>query len=160
MQTPWWIAVSAPPSLERLAFPYIFGAKQILPQLSSSLCWVSPLFGDMMSQIVNLILEGIHTFWVLASGCAPRRNQTQHASVAHAPLLSLRRLTLKCRRDIAWPEWHCSHSKNPRFPTVKAVYCFDALSIAICQKPTFRSKQENYPTPTGLSMASCIWGSR
>ena len=51
-----------------------------------------------------------------------------------------------------------SHSKNPRFPTVKAVYCFDVLPVAIYQKPTFTSKQEKYPTPTRLSMASCIQG--
>ena len=43
---------------------------------------------------------------------------------------------------------------------VKAMYCFDASSIAICQKPVFRSKQEKYPAPTRLSMASCIQGSR
>ena len=38
-----------------------------------------------------------------------------------------------------------SHSKNPKFPTVKAVYCLEAMSIAICQNPAFKSKQEKYP---------------
>ena len=32
------------------------------------------------------------------------------------------------------PNGMCSHSKNPKFPTVKAVYCYKASSIAICQK--------------------------
>ena len=51
-----------------------------------------------------------------------------------------------------------SHSKNYRFPTMKAVYCFDVSSMVICQKPTFRSRQEKYPAHMRLSMASCIWG--
>ena len=42
---------------------------------------------------------------------------------------------------------------------VKVVYCFDASSMAICQKPTFRFKQEKHPVLTILSMASCIQGS-
>ena len=37
---------------------------------------------------------------------------------------------------------------------VKAVYCFEASSMAICQKPAFRSKQEKYPAPTRLSVAT------
>ena len=52
----------------------------------------------------------------------------------------------------------CSHLKNPRFPIVKAVYCFDASSVVIYQKSTFRSRQEKYPVFMRLSMASCIWG--
>ena len=40
------------------------------------------------------------------------------------------------------------------------MYCFDASSIVICQNPNFRSKQEKYPAPTRLLMASCIQGSR
>ena len=34
------------------------------------------LSGDVMSQIVDLILEEFHTWWVLAPGCAPRSDQT------------------------------------------------------------------------------------
>ena len=50
------------------------------------------------------------------------------------------------------------HSKNPKLPTVKGVYCFNASSIFICQNPDFRSKQAKYPSPTKLSNASCILG--
>ena len=39
------------------------------------------------------------------------------------------------------PNGILSHSKNPRLPTVKAVYCFDASSILICQNLDFRSRQ-------------------
>ena len=35
-----------------------------------------------------------------------------------------------------------SHLKNPKLPTVKAVYCVNASSIFICQNPNLRSKQE------------------
>ena len=35
-----------------------------------------------------------------------------------------------------------SHSKNPKLPTVKVVYCFDAFSIFICQNPNLRSRLE------------------
>ena len=31
------------------------------------------------------------------------------------------------------PKGRQSHSKNPKLPTVKAVYCFDASFILICQ---------------------------
>ena len=41
---------------------------------------------------------------------------------------------------------------------VKAVYCFNASCIAICQKPAFRSKKEKYPALTRLSMASFVGG--
>ena len=34
----------------------------------------------------------------------------------------------------------CSHPKNPEISMVKAVYCFYATSMAICQKSTFRSR--------------------
>ena len=51
-----------------------------------------------------------------------------------------------------------SHSKNPRLPTVKAVYCFDTSSILICQNPDFRSRQEKWPASTKLSSTSCIRG--
>ena len=34
---------------------------------------------------------------------------------------------------------------------VKAVYCFEASSMAICQKPDFRSKQEKYTLPKNPS---------
>ena len=44
------------------------------------------------------------------------------------------------------------HLKNPKFPMVKAVYCFKASSIAICQNLAFKSRQEKYPVPTKLSM--------
>ena len=135
-----------------------------MPQLSSSLCWASPP-----------LWRRIHTLWVLDSGCFPRSNWTQHTSAAHAPILSLGRhhpnrlsSTLSSVplgssvliSEMQWGPLHspngiCSHSKIPRFPTVKAVYYFNALSIVICQKPTFRSKK--YATPIRLSMASCIW---
>ena len=44
------------------------------------------------------------------------------------------------------------------FPTVKVVYCSEASSIVICQNPAFKSKQEKYPAPTRLLIASCIHG--
>ena len=50
------------------------------------------------------------------------------------------------------------HSKNPKLPTVKVVYYFNASSIFICQNPDLRSKQEKYPAPTKLSNAFCILG--
>ena len=56
------------------------------------------------------------------------------------------------------PKGMQSHLKNPKLPTVKAVYCFDASSIFICQNPNLRSKQEKSPAPTKLSNASCIQG--
>ena len=66
----------------------------------------------------------------------------------------------KSSRCIVQPEQHTfAPSKNPRFPTVKVVYCFDSSSMEIFQKPTFRSWQKKHPAPTRLSMASCIWGS-
>ena len=34
------------------------------------------------------------------------------------------------------------HLKNPKLPTMKAVYCFDASSNFICQNPNLRSRQE------------------
>ena len=49
------------------------------------------------------------------------------------------------------PKGMQSHSKNPKLPTVKAVYCFNASSIYICQNPNLRSKQEKCPAPTKLS---------
>ena len=36
------------------------------------------------------------------------------------------------------PKGKQSHSKKPKLPTLKAVYCFDASSIFICQNPDFR----------------------
>ena len=56
------------------------------------------------------------------------------------------------------PKGMQSHSKNPKLPTVKAVYCFDAASIFICQNPDLRSKQEKCPAPTKLSNTSWILG--
>ena len=41
---------------------------------------------------------------------------------------------------------------------MKVVYSLDALSMMICQKPAFRSRQEKYPAPTRLSMTSCMQG--
>ena len=35
------------------------------------------------------------------------------------------------------PKGILSHSRNPRLPTVKAVYCFDTSSILICQNLDF-----------------------
>ena len=51
------------------------------------------------------------------------------------------------------------HSKNPKFPMVKAVHYFQAWSNGICQKWAFKSKQK-YPVPTKLLMASFICQSR
>ena len=51
-----------------------------------------------------------------------------------------------------------SHSKNPKSPTVKAVYCLDVSSIFICQNLDLRSRQEKWPAPTRLFNASCILG--
>ena len=56
------------------------------------------------------------------------------------------------------PKGMQSHLKNPKLPTVKVVYCFDASSIFICQNPDLRSKQEKCPAPTKLSNTSCILG--
>ena len=52
-----------------------------------------------------------------------------------------------------------AHLKKPRLPTVNAVYCFYDLSILICQKTDFRSRQEKKPAPAKLSNASWILGS-
>ena len=60
----------------------------------------------------------------------------------------------------AQSEWHVFKLKNTKFPTVNVVYCFKASSMAICQKPTSKSKQERHPAPTKLSVASWIQGSR
>ena len=56
------------------------------------------------------------------------------------------------------PKGILSHLKNPKLPTVKAVYCFNTSFIFICQNPDFRSRQEKWLVPTKLSNASCILG--
>ena len=176
MQTSWWIADSAPPSPEKLGFLCKFVTEQILPQLSSSLCWISPHLWRHDEPDSLFHSRRIHTLCTLALGCVPRCDWTQHPSVVHPSPLSLGRLSHHPSRlssmlssvllgssalisemwlGIAQPELHMFALNNPRFLTVKAVYCFDASSIAICQKPTFRSKQEKYSVSTRLSMASC-----
>ena len=42
---------------------------------------------------------------------------------------------------------------------VNMVYCFEDLSILICQNPDFKSKHEKWPAPTKLSRTSWILGS-
>ena len=56
------------------------------------------------------------------------------------------------------PKGMQSHLENPKLPTLKVVYCFDASSIFICQNPNLRSMQEKFQAPTKLSKASCILG--
>ena len=48
----------------------------------------------------------------------------------------------KAARALQNPKGIQPHLKNPRLPTVKAVYCFNASSILICPNPDLRSKQE------------------
>ena len=51
--------------------------------------------------------------------------------------------------------------KNPKLPTVKAVYCFNASSIFIFQNPDLRSKQENVQHLPNSPMPPVFWtGSR
>ena len=57
------------------------------------------LFGDMMSQIVNLILEEFALCGFKLSGCVPRSNWKQHASMACAPPLSSKRLSCHPNRS-------------------------------------------------------------
>ena len=47
--------------------------------------------------------------------------------------------------------------KTPNYLLWKAVYCFNASSIFICQNPDWRSKQEKCPASTKLSNASVFW---
>ena len=49
---------------------------------------------------------------------------------------------LECGWHIAEPKGHVITFKNPKLPTVKAVYCFDAPSIFIRQNLDLRSRQE------------------
>ena len=51
-----------------------------------------------------------------------------------------------------------SHSNNPRDPRVKAVYCFNFLSISTCQNPDLRSKLENILECSKLSNITWILG--
>ena len=79
---------------ERLRFLCKFMTEWILSQLSSSLCWFSPILWRH-DEPDSLSHPGrICTLWVLASGCAPRSDHTQHASITCAPPLSSR--TLSC----------------------------------------------------------------
>ena len=57
-------------------------------------------------------------------------------------------------QGITQPNGMYAYSKNPMFPMVKAVHCFEASSMAICQNPAFKSKQEKYPVPTRFLIAS------
>ena len=50
------------------------------------------------------------------------------------------------------------HSKKPKLDTVNAVYCFNNLSILICQNLDFRSRHKKWPVLTKLSSASWILG--
>ena len=51
------------------------------------------------------------------------------------------------------------NSKNPKFPTVKAVYCWDSSAIFTCQNPLLKSIIEKWADPAMLSNASCIHSS-
>ena len=50
------------------------------------------------------------------------------------------------------------HSKNPKGPKVKAVYCLLSSSISPCQYPDFESKDEKTQDPFSLSRVSSILG--
>ena len=123
VQSPWWIAYSTQTSPGRLGFPCMFEVEWILPQLLNSLCWVSPPIWRHDEPGSLSCSRRIHTLWVLASGCAPGNNRTQHASIPHAPPPPLRRpshylSTLNCTLSSAllgssaliseiWL-WHCT----------------------------------------------------
>ena len=64
--------------------------------------------------------------------------------------------SLKCGWHIAQSKGHAVAFENPKLPTVKAVYCFDASSIFICQNPNLRSRHKKCPAPTRLSSTSWI----
>ena len=92
--------------------------------------------------------ENNHISWDKSGNMSDSITQSSFAS-------TIRRLLEFCRAQTAF-----AHTpKNPRFPMVKAVYCFDSSSILACQKPNLRSKQEKCPTPTKLSITSWICGS-
>ena len=50
--------------------------------------------------------------------------------------------SLKHDQCIAQPKGHAITFKNPTMPTLKAVYCFDASSIFICQNPNLSSRHK------------------
>ena len=78
--------------------------------------------------------------------------------VIWTPCIACGGVPLQSMNTLQSPKGMQLHLKNSKLPTVKAVYCFDASSIFICQNPDLRSKQEKCPTPTKLSKASCILG--
>ena len=121
-----------------------------------------------------------HIWLAWAAGCAPWSTWTSCAGNVSVPLLSLKRQSHHPSRSNSWsgstypdsfasvfwnvagtlpqPERHAFTFKECS-PQQKQYIAFEASSIAISQNPAFRSKQEKYPAPTRLSIASCICGS-
>ena len=50
------------------------------------------------------------------------------------------------------------HSKNPRGPKVKSVYCLLSSAVSTCQYPDFKFKDEKTQDPFSLSRVSSILG--
>ena len=132
VQIPLWTTSNVLPIPERLRFQCMSEAGWTLPQLSGSSCWAKHI-------------------------------QTWHTRIANGPrqfgktIMSSKYIKQYVRLNLPrqfcinlWkvvgalcnPKGICSCLKNPRFLTMKAVYCFDVSSMVIWQKPTFRSRQE------------------
>ena len=57
----------------------------------------------------------------------------------------------KVARALVAPKGILLHSKNPKGPRVKAVYCLLSSSISTFQYPDFKSKDEKMQDPFNLS---------
>ena len=178
-QIPWWITSNDLPSPERLRFQYRSEVGQIHPQLSDSPCWAEhpPWIHDGLNNWSHCGRIHIYSAWV--SGYALKSVWTQHTSITNAlpqfwkrqshhpsrlgnmlssihlgnSALTSERLQGHCTTQRA-----CVHTWKILDSHCEGCILFQCLSMVICQKPAFRSRQEKYPAPTRLSMASCMLG--
>ena len=139
-----------------------------------------PFFGDVVSQVVGLILEEFTLGWLELQVCFLKCSTLCTGNIS-VTLQSLKRQSCHPSRSNSrsgsthpdssasvfgmWlghntAQCHALAFKESYIPTVKAVNCFEASPIASCQNPAFKSKQEKYPVPTRLLIASCTHGSR
>ena len=130
---------------KRLKFQCRFGVEWICHGLQSLFTGWHAFLGDMMSQIVNLALKEITL-------CQLELQLVLSEVFKHSLPMQFC-INLNVARALHSPNSMCMHSKRPKFSTVKALYCFEASSIAICQTPAFKSSRRNIlhqPTLNGF----------
>ena len=152
-QISWWNTSNDLPSPERLRFQCRSEGGWIQPQLSNYPCWAEcpPWIHDGLNNWSHCGRIHIYSAWV--SGYPLKSIQTQHTSITlpqfwkrqscHPSRLG-NTLSLICLGNSALTserlQGHCTtkracmHTwKNPRVPTMKVVYCFNASFMVICQ---------------------------